>query len=166
MSVVISAEALLADVRVETAPTNAVKASTKPEAIFFRPTTDGGITGLGCSDIVGNGDTWVLALLRDHLHPQLRGKDSHRIEAPWHLTYYSTCAIATGATTSLAVASINTAPWDLRLKRNGKPLSVSAESCGVKVPLDFSRVGGITPWFTVAHLAGACDVSVHTHCRM
>ena len=125
MSVVISAAALLADVQVEAAPTDAVQASTKQEAIFVRPTTDGRIMGFGCRD-----------------------------------------TLATGAITSLAVASINPAPWDLRLKRNGKPLSVSAGSCGVKVPLDFSRVGGITPWLTVAHLAEACDVSAHTHCRM
>lgn len=162
MSVVTSAAALFADVRVETAPTDAVPASTKQEAIFVRPTTGGRIMGFGCSDTLGNGETWVLAPLHDHLHPQLRGNDSHRVEALWH----STCATATGAITSLAVASINTAPWDLRLKRNGKPLSVSAGSRGVKAPLDSSRGGGITPWLTVTHLAGACDISIHTHCRM
>ncbi|WP_397545233.1 enolase C-terminal domain-like protein [Salinibacterium sp.] len=165
MSVVSSAEALFADDRAETAPTDAVRDSTQQMATFVRPTTDGGITGFGCSDTLGNGETWVLALLRDHLHPQLRGKNSLWIKALWHLIYHSTCAIATGAITSLAVASINTAPRDLRLKRNGKFLLDSAGSRGVKVPLDFSRVGGITPWLTVAHLAEACEVSVYTHCR-
>jgi L-alanine-DL-glutamate epimerase-like enolase superfamily enzyme len=141
MSVVTSAEAFLVDVPVETVRTDAVQAFTKQETIFVQLTTDDGLTGLGYSYTIGKGGTSVLALLRDHLLPQLHGKDSRRIEALWHSIYYSTRATATGAITSLAVASIDTALWDLRGKRNSEPLSVSAGGYGTKVPL-YDTEGG------------------------
>ena len=141
MSIIVDAEAFLVDIPVETVRTDAVQAFIKQETIFVRLTTADGNTGLGYSYTIGTGGTSVLALLRDHLLPQLPGMDSRRIEALWNFVYYSTRATATGAITSLAVASIDTALWDLKGKRNAEPLSVSAGGFGTEVPL-YDTEGG------------------------
>lgn len=141
MSIIVDAEAFLVDIPVETVRTDAVQAFVKQETIFVRLTTSDGNTGLGYSYTIGSGGTSVLALLKDHLLPQLPGLDSRRIESLWNTLYYSTRATTTGVITSLAIASIDTALWDLKGKRNSEPLSVSAGGFGTEVPL-YDTEGG------------------------
>lgn len=122
MTTITDASAFLIDIPVETKRTDAVQSFTKQETIFVRLTTADGHTGLGYSYTIGTGGTAVLAMLRDTLLHRVMGKDSSRIEHIWDDVYHSTRSTTTGAITSLAVAAIDTALWDIASKRFDTPL--------------------------------------------
>ncbi|MFB7587060.1 mandelate racemase/muconate lactonizing enzyme family protein [Streptomyces sp. NPDC056169] len=122
MTIITKATALLADIAVETDRTDAVQSFVKQETILVTLTTTDGIEGTGYAYTIGTGGTSVLALLRDHLLPLLAGKDARNVEGLWQELFGLTRATTTGALTSLALAAIDTALWDLRCKRAGEPL--------------------------------------------
>ncbi|GAA2324802.1 MULTISPECIES: mandelate racemase/muconate lactonizing enzyme family protein [Streptomyces] len=122
MSLITHATALLADIAVETDRTDAVQSFVKQETILVRLTTDNGIEGTGYAYTIGTGGVSVLALLREHLLPLLVGKDARNVEGLWRELFAHTRATTTGAITSLALAAVDTALWDLRCKRAGEPL--------------------------------------------
>jgi L-alanine-DL-glutamate epimerase-like enolase superfamily enzyme len=122
MSIITTATAQLADIEVETERTDAVQAFVKQETILVDIATSDGFTGTGYSYTIGTGGSSVLALLRDHLLPALAGKDSRNVEALWRELFSLTRATTVGAITSLALAAVDTALWDLRCKRAGEPL--------------------------------------------
>lgn len=122
MSLITHATALLADIAVETDRTDAVQSFVKQETILVRLTTDNGIEGTGYAYTIGTGGVSVLALLREHLLPLLVGKDARNVEGLWQELFAHTRATTTGAITSLALAAVDTALWDLRCKRAGEPL--------------------------------------------
>ena len=72
----------------------------------------------------------MLELLRQDLLPLLSGEDARRIEAIWPKLFWSPHATAVGPITSLALAAVDTALWDLRCRAAGQPLSVLAGGCG------------------------------------
>ncbi|MEU3478407.1 mandelate racemase/muconate lactonizing enzyme family protein [Streptomyces sp. NPDC033754] len=122
MTIITKATALLADIAVETDRTDAVQSFVKQETILVTLATTDGIEGTGYAYTIGTGGTSVLALLRDHLLPLLAGKDARNVEGLWQELFGLTRATTTGAITSLALAAIDTALWDLRCKRAGEPL--------------------------------------------
>lgn len=122
MSIITNATALLADIAVETDRTDAVQSFVKQETVLVRLTTADGIEGTGYAYTIGTGGSSVLALLRDHLLPVLAGTDARNVEGLWQGLFGLTRATTTGAITSLALAAIDTALWDLRCKRAGEPL--------------------------------------------
>ena len=83
----------------------------------------------------------MVALLRDHLAPGLIGRDPECIEALWKDLFFHTHATAVGAITSLALAAIDTALWDLRCRRAGLPLWKAAGGAQPKVPV-YTTEGG------------------------
>ena len=85
----------------------------------MRITCDDGAQGIGYTYTIGTGGSSVVALLRDHLAPRLIGRDADEIEAIWKDLFFHTHATAVGAITSLALAAIDTALWDLRCRRAG-----------------------------------------------
>jgi L-alanine-DL-glutamate epimerase-like enolase superfamily enzyme len=103
--------------------------------------TDDGATGLGYSYTIGTGGSAVLALLRDHLLPRLVGQDARLIEAIWMDLFASTRATTVGAITSLALAAVDTALWDLRCVRADEPLWRVAGGFRSSVPL-YDTEGG------------------------
>ncbi|MEE4495893.1 hypothetical protein [Streptomyces sp. BE230] len=122
MSIITTATALLADIAVETDRTDAVQAFVKQETILVEITSADGLRGTGYSYTIGTGGTSVLALLQDHLLPLLVGEDARNVEGLWQRLFASTRSTTTGAITSLALAAVDTALWDLRCKRAGEPL--------------------------------------------
>ena len=78
---------------------------------------------------------------RDHLAPKLVGRDPDCIEAIWKDLFFHTHATAVGAITSLALAAIDTALWDLRCKRVGLPLWKAAGGARAAVPV-YTTEGG------------------------
>jgi L-alanine-DL-glutamate epimerase-like enolase superfamily enzyme len=156
MSIVTSVEAFLIDIPVETVRTDSVQSFLKQETIFVRITTADGNVGVGYSYTIGTGGTAVLALLRDYLVPKLAGMDSRYVEKIWNEIYYSTRATATGAITSLAVAAIDTAIWDLKCKRTNESLAVSAGGYRDRVPL-YDTEGGWLHLSTGELVAGAAE---------
>lgn len=141
MAVVRAAEAFLVDVAVERVRQDAVQAFQRQETIFVELATDDGATGLGYSYTIGTGGSSVLALLTDHLLPRLIGVDSGRIEWIWRDLFASTRATTVGAITSLALAAVDTALWDLRCRRQGEPLWRVAGGCHPRVPM-YDTEGG------------------------
>src|SRR5258708_1697966 len=122
MTKIIEASAYLVDVEVETERTDAVQAFLKQETIFVELRTDDGATGTGYSYTIGTGGMSVLAMLREHLLPRLYGQDARMVEHLWYDLFAATRATTVGAITSLALAAVDTALWDLRCGRAGEPL--------------------------------------------
>lgn len=149
-----AAAAYLVDVPVETVRTDAVQAFLKQETIFVEVTTVDGLVGVGYSYTIGTGGTAVLALLRDYLLPRLPGLDSNRIEHVWRDLFTSTRATTVGAITSLALAAVDTALWDLRSQRLGLPLAVAAGGAQTRVPV-YDTEGGWLHLETDDLVAGA-----------
>lgn len=156
MASITSAEAHLIDLPVETPRTDAVQSFLKQETIFVELETDEGYRGTGYSYTIGTGGTAVLAMLRDYLLPKVLGQDARRVEKIWNDVYYSTRATTTGALTSLAVAAIDTALWDLRCLRASEPLWIAAGGFRDKVPV-YDTEGGWLHLETDELVRGAQD---------
>ncbi|WP_432856240.1 mandelate racemase/muconate lactonizing enzyme family protein [Amycolatopsis sp. CA-161197] len=154
MTVVVKAEAFLVDLEVEQQRTDAVQAFLKQETVFVELATADGGTGLGYSYTIGTGGRAVIALLRDHLLPRLIGQDSRRVEAVWTDLFASTRATTVGAITSLALAAVDTALWDLKCRRAGEPLWRVAGGFAPRVPL-YDTEGGWLHLSTDELVAGA-----------
>ncbi|MDR3083134.1 MAG: mandelate racemase/muconate lactonizing enzyme family protein [Streptomyces sp.] len=141
MAQIVGATAYLADIEVETLRTDAVQSFLKQETLFVDLATDDGNTATGYSYTIGTGGTSVLAMLREHLLPRLIGSDATRIEQLWYDLFASTRATTVGAITSLALAAVDTALWDLRCKRAAEPLWRLAGGFRREVPL-YDTEGG------------------------
>jgi L-alanine-DL-glutamate epimerase-like enolase superfamily enzyme len=135
------ARAWLVDIPVETVRTDAMQAFLKQETIFVEVSTDDGASGLGYSYTIGTGGSSVLALLNDHLLPELLGQDADRVEAVWRRLFDATRATAVGAITSLALAAVDTALWDRRSRVCGLPLHVVAGGARTQVPIYDTEIG-------------------------
>lgn len=121
--------------------TDAIQAFIRQETPMVRLFTEDGLIGTGYSYTVGSGGSSVVALLRDHLCPRLLGGDAREIEAIWKDLFFSTHSTAVGAITALALASIDTALWDLKCQASGRPLWLEAGGAQRKVPL-YTTEGG------------------------
>jgi L-alanine-DL-glutamate epimerase-like enolase superfamily enzyme len=82
-----------------------------------------------------------MSLLSATLAPQLIGQDADNIDRLWRTLMFSTHATTVGAITSLALAAIDTALWDLRCKRAGLPLYQLAGGAKECVPM-YTTEGG------------------------
>jgi L-alanine-DL-glutamate epimerase-like enolase superfamily enzyme len=121
--------------------TDAIQSFVTQETPMVRITCGDGAVGTGYSYTIGTGGSSVMALLRDHLAPRLVGRDAGAIEALWKELFFATHATAVGAITSLALAAIDTALWDLKCRRAGEPLWKMAGGAQPKVPV-YTTEGG------------------------
>ena len=88
--------------------------------------TSDGVEGVGYTYTGGKGGHAILAMIKHDLSPFLVGQDAEQIESlydamQWHVHY-----VARGGIASFAISAVDTALWDLRGKRIGKPLSEMA----------------------------------------
>ncbi|SDW38161.1 L-alanine-DL-glutamate epimerase [Amycolatopsis xylanica] len=141
MTKVVKADAFLVDVEVERTRTDAVQAFLKQETVFVELRTDDGAVGLGYAYTIGTGGTAVLALLRDNLLPRLIGRDARLVESIWRELFASTRSTTVGAITSLALAAVDTALWDLRCLRADEPLWRVAGGFRPRIPLYDTETG-------------------------
>lgn len=100
-----------------------------------------GATGTGYSYTIGTGGPSIMALLERSLAPALIGRDPDRIDGNWRDLLFLTHATAVGAITSLALAALDTALWDLKCKKAGQPLWKAAGGNREKIPL-YTTEGG------------------------
>ncbi|RCK68991.1 mandelate racemase/muconate lactonizing enzyme family protein [Desertihabitans brevis] len=154
MATITAARARLVDLEVETVRTDAVQAFLKQETLLVEVDTDDGLTGTGYSYTIGTGGRAVLSMLTEHLLPRLPGQRAERVEHLWHDLFASTRATTTGAITSLALAAVDTALWDLRGLRAGEPLWQVAGGFRRDVPL-YDTEGGWLHLSTDELVAGA-----------
>src|SRR5437899_3030206 len=104
--------------------TDAIQSFVTQETPLVRITCSDGAQGVGYTYTIGTGGSSVVALLRDHLCPRLIGRDAAEIEGLWKDLFFHTHATSVGAITSLALAAIDTALWDLRCRRANLPPAV------------------------------------------
>jgi L-alanine-DL-glutamate epimerase-like enolase superfamily enzyme len=133
--------AFMVDLVPETPRTDAIQSFVKQQTIFVEVEQKDGLKGLGYSYTIGTGGHAVLAMLQHDLLPVLNGLDAQDIEAAWQKLFWHTHATAVGAITSLALAAIDLALWDLRCKRANAPLWRLAGGARQRVPV-YNTEGG------------------------
>ncbi|MEO6564766.1 MAG: mandelate racemase/muconate lactonizing enzyme family protein [Casimicrobiaceae bacterium] len=141
MNVIERVEILQVNLPPRVVRTDAIQSFVTQETPMVRITCTDGAVGTGYSYTIGTGGSSVMALLRDHLAPRLIGRDAAQVEALWKDLFFATHATAVGAITSLALAAIDTALWDLRCRRAGEPLWKMAGGAQPKVPV-YTTEGG------------------------
>ncbi len=120
---------------------DAIQSFVSQETPIVTITDADGAVGVGYSYTIGTGGPAVISLLRETLVPRLIGREAEEIEAIWRDLMFATHATAVGAITSLALAAIDTALWDLRCMRAGLPLWRLAGGAKPAIPL-YSTEGG------------------------
>ncbi|PKR52973.1 mandelate racemase/muconate lactonizing enzyme family protein [Thalassospira marina] len=141
MAIITHVDIRMVDLKPKVVRQDAIQSFVSQETPIIRIFDVDGVCGTGYSYTIGTGGSSVVALLRDHLAPQLVGRDAHDIEAIWRDLLFSTHATAVGAITSLALAAIDTALWDLQSRKTGIPLYQLAGGAKGKIPL-YTTEGG------------------------
>lgn len=141
MAKIVSVEVLQADLKPKVKRTDAVQSFELQETPMVRITDADGVTGTGYSYTIGTGGSSVCKLLDDHLAPLLIGRDANAIEAIWRALFYRVHATTVGAITSIALAAIDTALWDLRARKTGLPLHRLAGGAKDNIELYYTEGG-------------------------
>jgi len=141
MAIIERIELTLVDLEPKVRRTDAIQSFVSQETPLVRIVDRDGAIGTGYTYTIGTGGSSIMALLRDHLAPLLIGRDAESIEAIWRDLLFSTHATSAGAITSLALAAIDTALWDLRCRRAKLPLAVLAGGAKTSLPL-YTTEGG------------------------
>ena len=149
-------EIFMADLKPKVKRTDAIQSFDSQETPFVRITDADGATGLGYSYTIGQGGPAIMSLLKETLIPQLLGREAEEIERIWRDLLFSTHATSVGAITSLSLAAIDTALWDLRCKRAGLPLWRMLGGAKDSVPM-YTTEGGWLHISTEDLVADALD---------
>ncbi len=134
-------ELKMVDLRPKVERTDAIQSFVSQETPIVAITDSDGAVGTGYSYTIGTGGSSVMRLLADHLAPRILGRDADRIEAIWHELEFLTHATTIGAITSIALAAIDTALWDLRARKQNLPLWKLAGGAKDRCPL-YTTEGG------------------------
>ena len=122
MARIASVDIFLVDLLPKVVRTDAVQSFERQETPIVRITDSDGAVGVGYSYTIGTGGSAVARLLDEHLAPMLPGREAGDVEGLWRELMYRVHATTVGALTSIALAAIDTALWDLRARRAGLPL--------------------------------------------
>ncbi|ROT96095.1 mandelate racemase/muconate lactonizing enzyme family protein [Histidinibacterium lentulum] len=134
-------EILMVDLPPAVTRVDAIQSFVSQETPIVRITDAEGAVGTGYSYTIGTGGPAVISLLERTLAPRLIGREAEEIEGIWRDLLFATHATAVGAITSLALAAVDTALWDLRCRRAGLPLWRMAGGAKESVPL-YTTEGG------------------------
>ncbi|MFS7196065.1 D-mannonate dehydratase ManD [Rahnella inusitata] len=88
--------------------------------VTLKITTDSGLTGIGDATLNGR-ELPVASYLKDHVCPQLIGRDAHQIEDIWQF-FYKGAYWRRGPVTMSAISAVDTALWDIKAKAANMPL--------------------------------------------
>jgi L-alanine-DL-glutamate epimerase-like enolase superfamily enzyme len=134
-------EILMVDLVPKVKRTDAIQSFVSQETPIVRITDSDGATGTGYSYTIGTGGHSVVELLARTFAPALIGREAGMVEKIWRDLLFVTHATSVGAITSLALAAVDTALWDLRCRRTGQPLHLAAGGAQDKVRL-YTTEGG------------------------
>ncbi|HKE39668.1 MAG TPA: mandelate racemase/muconate lactonizing enzyme family protein [Casimicrobiaceae bacterium] len=134
-------EIIFVDLKPKVRRTDVIQSFVSQETPIVRIFDRDGASGSGYTYTIGTGGSSIVALLRDHLAPRLIGRDATEVEAIWRDLLFHTHATSVGALTSLALAAIDTALWDLRCRRAKLPLHIAAGGAKDSCPL-YTTEGG------------------------
>ena len=135
MSKIEQIELWLVDLKPLVVRSDAIQSFTSQETPVVRVTDSDGAQGVGYTYTIGTGGTAVHSLLKDYLLPRLLGLNPIMVEQIWKDLFYFTHATSVGAITSLSLAAIDTALWDLKAIRTALPLHQLAGGAQSGVPL-------------------------------
>ena len=141
MARIVRVEALMVDLIPPVKRTDAIQSFLSQETPILRITDADGAIGTGYSYTIGTGGPSIMALLKHTLAPALIGREAEEIERIWRDLLFMTHATSVGAITSLALAAIDTALWDLRCIKAGLPLHRMAGGAQSRIPL-YTTEGG------------------------
>jgi len=141
MAKITRVEILLIDLDPEITRTDAIQSFVSQETPIVILHDSDGAVGVGYTYTIGTGGPAVVSLLERTLGPALIGKDPARFEQIWRDLLYLTHATAVGAITSLALAAIDTAFWDLNCRKNNQPLWKAAGGVRDRIRL-YTTEGG------------------------
>lgn len=156
MARIANVEIFMVDLQAKARRTDAIQAFDSQQTPFVRITDADGQSGLGYSYTIGQGGTAIMALLKDDLIGQLIGCEAEEIGGIWFNLKRSINALAVGAVSSLALAAIDIALWDLRCKRAKLPLWKMLGGAKKSVPM-YTTEGGWLHIETEALVADALD---------
>jgi L-alanine-DL-glutamate epimerase-like enolase superfamily enzyme len=134
-------EILMVPLLPKTKRTDAIQSFVCQETAILRIHDADGAVGTGYTYTIGTGGSSIMRLLADHLAPRLIGREADEIEAIWTDLKFHTHATTIGAITSLALAAVDTALWDLRARRARLPLWKLAGGAKDRAPL-YTTEGG------------------------
>ena len=126
MAKIVSVEVLQVDLAPKVKRSDAIQSFQCQETPMVRVTDSDGVTGTGYSYTIGTGGSSVIKLLDDHLVPLLLHREADEIERIWRDLFFSVHSTTVGALTSIALAAIDTALWDLRGRKTRLPLHLLA----------------------------------------
>jgi L-alanine-DL-glutamate epimerase-like enolase superfamily enzyme len=141
MARIVRVEALMVDLKPKVKRTDAIQSFVSQETPVVRIFDADGAVGTGYSYTIGTGGPSIMELIRRTLGPALIGREALEIERIWRDLFFLTHATTVGAITSLALAAIDTALWDLKCRRHGEPLHRMAGGAQTRIPL-YTTEGG------------------------
>jgi L-alanine-DL-glutamate epimerase-like enolase superfamily enzyme len=141
MAKITAVETLQVDLKPKVKRTDAVQSFESQETPIVKIRDADGVEGIGYSYTIGTGGSSVMKLLDDHLVPLLIGREADEIERIWRDLFYRVHATTVGALTSIALAAIDTALWDLRSKRAKLPLHKAAGGAKDRIKLYYTEGG-------------------------
>ena len=141
MAKIVRVEALMVDLVPKVKRTDAIQSFVSQETPILRITDADGVVGTGYSYTIGTGGPAIMSLLQHTLAPALIGRDASEVERIWRDLMFLTHATTVGAITSLALAAIDTALWDLKCRRANEPLHRMAGGAQSRIPL-YTTEGG------------------------
>lgn len=156
MAKISKVEACMIDLEPKVRRTDAIQSFDSQETPILRITDADGAVGTGYSYTIGQGGPAIMSLLRETLVPRLIGQEAEDLELIWRNLLFSTHATAVGAVTSLALAAVDTALWDLRCRRAGLPLFRMLGGSKTNVPV-YTTEGGWLHIGTEALVADALN---------
>jgi L-alanine-DL-glutamate epimerase-like enolase superfamily enzyme len=141
MAKITRVELLMVDLKPKVKRIDAIQSFVSQETPIVTITDSDGVTGTGYSYTIGTGGPSVMALLERTLAPALIGREAHEIERIWRDLLFLTHATSVGAITSIGLAAIDTALWDLKCRKLGLPLYLLAGGAQREIPL-YTTEGG------------------------
>ena len=141
MAKIVRVEALMVDLKPKVKRTDAIQSFVSQETPIVRITDSDGAVGTGYTYTIGTGGPSIMKLIELTLAPALIGREALEIERIWRDLLFLTHATTVGAITSLALAAIDTALWDLKCRRMNEPLHRMAGGAQARVPL-YTTEGG------------------------
>ena len=141
MAKITRVEALMVNLVPKVKRTDAIQSFVSQETPIIRIYDADGAVGTGYSYTIGTGGPSIMKLIELTLGPALIGREAAEIERIWRELLFLTHATSVGAITSLALAAIDIALWDLKCRKANEPLYRMAGGAQGRIPL-YTTEGG------------------------
>jgi len=132
---------------------------TNFELITVRLETNSGEEGVGFTYTTGMGGAAILSLIERELTPVLLDSEEDRIEGLWETMWWRLHYVGRGGLAVFAISAIDIALWDLKARRENKPLW---RLLGGHDPRVLAYIGGIDLHFTLEELQRQTAMNLET----